>query len=124
MPPRNSRKPASDFTGRKTENLQKEHQEELKARSKEMAMMTAEAEQAKSDEVIDLTKSPRPEPEVTEQESDVVAVEEPYVTIRVNTDLEQVTIGYGNNYDFEVGRNYRVPRHVAEHLEEKGVVYH
>lgn len=46
------------------------------------------------------------------------------VTIRVNTALEQVTIGAGNTFDFMEGRRYRVPRWVAAHLEEKGYVYH
>ncbi len=51
-------------------------------------------------------------------------VGEPEVVIRVNTDLKQVTIGVGNEYDFERGKRYRVPRHVALHLEERGYVYH
>jgi hypothetical protein len=46
------------------------------------------------------------------------------VTIRVNEDLEKVTIGAGNHYDFEAGRRYSVPKHVADHLEEKGYVWH
>lgn len=44
--------------------------------------------------------------------------------IRVNTTLENVTIGVGTSYNFEEGKQYRVPAHVAAHLEEKGYVWH
>jgi hypothetical protein len=54
----------------------------------------------------------------------VVEVEVPSVVVRVNSDLPQVTIGAGNLYDFEEGRQYKVPKHVADHLEEKGYVWH
>jgi hypothetical protein len=36
-------------------------------------------------------------------------------------DLEDVTIGYGNTFNFKQDFRYRVPRWVAAHLEEKGV---
>jgi hypothetical protein len=53
-----------------------------------------------------------------------VEVEERKVVIRVNEDCPAVTIGYGKTYDFVEGQRYRVPLHVYEHLEEKGLVYH
>jgi hypothetical protein len=33
------------------------------------------------------------------------------------------TVGVGNNYSLEEGRTYDLPRHVAEHLLEKGLVW-
>lgn len=54
----------------------------------------------------------------------VTIVDENTAIIRVNEDLENVTIGHGHNYDFMMGQRYRVPIHVAAHLEEKGFVYH
>lgn len=42
-------------------------------------------------------------------------------TIKVLYDLEQVTIGQGNTYDFKAEYRYKVPRWVAAHLEEKGL---
>lgn len=45
------------------------------------------------------------------------------VIVRVNADLEEVTLGYGNTYTFQEGRRYRVPRWVAEHLEERGLTW-
>jgi hypothetical protein len=44
--------------------------------------------------------------------------------IRVNATLDQVTIGTGTEYNFREGQKYRVPAHVAAHLEEKGYVWH
>ncbi len=46
------------------------------------------------------------------------------VIIRVNCDLDEVTLGYGNTVSFKQGGKYRVPRWVANHLEEKGLVWH
>lgn len=44
--------------------------------------------------------------------------------IRVNTTLENVTIGAGTDYSFVEGQQYRVPTHVADYLEELGYVWH
>lgn len=43
--------------------------------------------------------------------------------IRVAVDLEDVTIGAGNQYTFRRGKKYKVPKHVADHLEEKGLLW-
>jgi len=51
-------------------------------------------------------------------------VEVPVVEFMVNTDLESVTIGVGTNYDFELGKVYRAPKYIRDHLESKGYVYH
>lgn len=57
-------------------------------------------------------------------DSGVQLADEGTKVIRVNTTLEQVTIGVGTEYNFEEGKQYRVPAHVAAHLEEKGYVWH
>lgn len=44
------------------------------------------------------------------------------VLIRAEYDLEDVTIGYGNTYTLKQGWRYKVPRHVAIHLESKNVI--
>lgn len=54
----------------------------------------------------------------------VIIADEATAIIRVNEDLDNVTIGAGNHYSFEMGVRYRVPLHVALHLEEKGYVWH
>lgn len=49
-------------------------------------------------------------------------VEREAVLVRARYDLEQVTIGHGNTYDFEEGRQYKVPPNVANHLAERALV--
>lgn len=44
------------------------------------------------------------------------------VLVRANVDMEQVTIGVGNHFDFEAGRKYRLPFNAARHLAENGHV--
>lgn len=51
-----------------------------------------------------------------------VRVEKTATLIRARYDLPQVTIGHGNTYDFEEGRQYRVPPNVANHLAERELV--
>lgn len=51
-----------------------------------------------------------------------VRVEKTATLIRARYDLPQVTIGHGNTYDFEEGRQYRVPPNAANHLAERGLV--
>lgn len=40
------------------------------------------------------------------------------VKVRARYDMDKVTVGKGTFYDFEEGRQYLVPPHVAEHLSE------
>ena len=46
------------------------------------------------------------------------------IVVRFNCDLEEVTIGHGNTFSFVQGQKYRLPRWVAEHFDEKGVLWH
>jgi hypothetical protein len=46
------------------------------------------------------------------------------VLIRVNEDLDDVTIGVGNHYSFKMGQKYKVSKQIADHLEEKGYIWH
>lgn len=48
----------------------------------------------------------------------------PTRVVRTNTDLEDVQVGLSFRSSFEAGRAYRVPGFVADHLEEKGLLYH
>lgn len=114
-----------DLTGKIKADNTAAHAKEIEERASEMSMATASLAQAK-DEVIDLT-APKPAPEV-ESVGDVevspITIEDDLVNFRVNTTMEQVTIGAGNHYDFVEGQQYRAPRWVYKHLDEKGVVYH
>lgn len=113
----NSKKRPGDITGRKAEMLAAQHQDELKARAAEISLMN-EADEAAKLEVVSLI------PERRDVEQGAVRVEVPFKTIRVNTTLENMTYGHGVDYTFEEGRTYKVPREVADHLEEKGYVWH
>lgn len=120
MPPR---KRAGDLTGLETERLQKENQEELKQRAKEIAMM-AEV-QADEDAVpVDYTNGPVAKP--VEDDLTVlpdIELEAPTRTIILNTSLESMTFGAGKHYTFEEGRKYTVPLDLAKHLESKGLLW-
>ncbi len=109
-----------DFTGRLAQQKAAEHAEELVEKARTTALINAQNEAERVGTVVDYTAKPEARVEVAET---VEALPEE-VTIRVNCDLEQVTIGKGTSFDFETGRKYKVPRFVAEHLEEKGFVWH
>jgi len=108
-----ARKSPADYTGRQAEKLAEDRKDELDARKGKIT-----------------TVAPTPvAPDNASEDDDIVfsykvEANEPMVRIRVNTDLEQVTIGYGNTYNFYRDRWYKVPKHVADHLERLGYVYH
>ena len=68
--------------------------------------------------------NPRGVDVVEEDDFEPVVVEAEYVVIRASDDLEDFTFGAGNNYTLVRGRKYRLPKAVADHLDEKGYVYH
>lgn len=152
-----------DVTGRKREELAREHSEELKAREGEISLITAERTRSENEDIIDLEtreiikddgsvlkmddededegprligsstatmeieELPDPKEEQAKNGKVVHAHTVEYlnekVVVRVNCDLEEVTLGYGNIFSFVEGRRYRVPRWVAMHLEEKGLTW-
>jgi len=110
-----------DLTGRKKAQLEAEAAEQRKEAASRMAMVTAQAEEAKHD-VIDISG-----PDSVEQQGEdgkVVSVATPKKKMRVNSTLEAVTIGHGTNYNFEVGQTYKVDAHVYDYLDELGFVWH
>lgn len=119
-----ARPKANDFTGREREKLQKEHAEELARRSEEMSMATAAAADAAANTITDLTQNPGVPTVIDSVEEVEINVSEAVVVIRVNEDIEDMTLGVGNNYTFKAGQKYKVPKHVADHLEEKGYIWH
>jgi hypothetical protein len=115
---------ANDFTGRERARLQKEHSEQLALRAEEMSMATAAAASEAANSITDLTGRPDAPVIVDSVEEVEINVSEAVVVIRVNEDIEDMTLGVGNNYTFKAGQKYKVPKHVADHLEEKGYVWH
>lgn len=127
-----------DFTGQQKAKLAKEHAEEVARRGDELAMMEAAEQEAAQNRVTDYTQGTPDAPIILDSIEDLTQADEellldpdsvalreqPVRTIRVNADLERVTIGAGNHYTFREGEKYKVPAFVADHLEEKGYVWH
>lgn len=80
-----------------------------------------------STSTLDIEELPDPKPQVDDRGNVVLAQSVEYlnekVVIRVNCDLEDVTLGYGNTFTFLEGRRYRVPRWVQQWLEERGLTW-
>lgn len=107
----------TDVTGRVREQMLEENAEALQARANEMSMASAQA-QAKLNEVIDATV---PDRQTVIVDSPIeVGVQDETVVIRVVQDIENMTLGAGNNYNFKAGQKYSVTKAVATHLKEKG----
>jgi hypothetical protein len=120
MPPR---KRVGDLTGIETQRLQKEHQDELKKRQTEIAMMN-ELETEYSDIPVDYSAGPITSVVQNDLElADEIEVEAPTRTISPNTTLESVTYGQGQHYSFEEGTKYVVSLDLARHLESKGLLW-
>lgn len=118
MPP--TRRRSQDYTGSQADKLAKERDEAAAARAAEITMTQQATEQAK-EEVVDYVSPPQDEAPVAQHS---VEVRQPYRTVRINSDLEQVTYGAGNHYDFERGRTYKLPADFADHLDRQGFVWH
>lgn len=108
----------SDVTGRAREKALKENQEAVLERAAEMSMATAEAKIKLETEVIDATVPDRQT--VIVDDPIKVGSQEDTVVVRVLEDIENMTLGAGNNYSFKAGQKYQVTRAVAQHLEAKG----
>lgn len=113
----------TDVTGRQREAQIKANAEALAQRANEMSMATAEEAYKTETEVLDLTKPSTSPTVIDEVESVGVDLADDTEVIRVAEDLDFVTIGAGNNYSFKAGKKYKVPKHVAAHLKEKGYLY-
>jgi hypothetical protein len=109
-------KPA-DVTGRKRDAMVTANLEEMQEKANSMSMATAEAKIKLETEVIDATK---PDRQTVIVDEPTVVSDDAEVVIRVIEDIENMTLGSGNNYSFKAGQKYKVTKHVAQHLLEKG----
>jgi hypothetical protein len=135
---KSSRKRPADFTGRQTEQLNEAHKTERIEQSQRIALVNAELEEEKNI-IVDYTGSEEPMPAVEVRQ---VEVNSPNRMIRVNSDIDQMTygrevidpgdytaspprpaiLGSLNTYNFKEGQVYRVPKEVADHLNDKGYI--
>jgi hypothetical protein len=118
-----TKRPA-DFTGITGERLAAQHAKEVALKAKEMSMLN---QVAADEDAADVDYSEVHTP-VFETDADgeftAIEIKPKNKKIRVNSELEDVTVGHGNHYSFHPGPWYTVPENVAAHLEEKGYVYH
>jgi|SRR5581483_8174320 len=131
-----------DMTAVRKAALEEQHAEEQAARAAELSMLAETDTWEKQNTVVDYTGADTPLPEVKPVEDDANPVRE----IIIKYPIEQMAFGRevikeaeldGNGnvlvpavlgniryFDFEEGRRYRVPRPLADHLDERGYVFH
>jgi len=108
-----------DLAAITAKKLEADHASELRAREEELATsLRLEAEA--SDEVIDLTEQDLPEIEEPVEVGDDREVFE----VRINAEIQDMTLGAGKIYNFTEGGKYKVTRHMRDHLEERGYIWH
>lgn len=112
----------TDVTGRQREEQIKANVEEIQKRASEMSMASMEAQAKLDTEVLDLTVEGKATV-IDEVEDLGVDLAGDTAIIRVAEDLDFVTIGAGNHFSFKAGQKYKVAKHVAAHLQEKGYLY-
>jgi hypothetical protein len=117
-------KKQNDFTGRQAAEQAAKAAETKKARAEEISMRTA-AEQREFDEnVFDVTQNAQA-PVVLDEVVEVgVKTADDSVVVRVAEDIDNMTVGYRNNYTFKAGGKYKVPQAVADRLENLGLLWH
>lgn len=132
-----SSKAAGDFTGRMTEKRALEQKDELERRQNEIA--TAQRLEQEHDDSVFIDYSDPDHPrEVplsgaalydgldadTVVEEETVTVADPGQRMIMVRPIETIefTKGYGNVYSLKAGVRSLVPKHVADHLEEKGLI--
>jgi hypothetical protein len=108
-----------DVTGKAREAQISANAEALAERAASMSMATAEAQIKLETEVVDYT-NPTKATVIIDEPTVVAAADEETVVIRVVEDIENMTLGVGNYYSFKAGQKYKVAKHVAQHLQEKG----
>jgi hypothetical protein len=118
-----SKAKVTDVTGRQREAQIKANAEALAERAGQISMATAEAVAKLETEVVDLTNPNAVATVIDEVETVGVSLADDTQVIRVAEDLDFVTIGVGNHYSFKAGQKYKVAKHVAQHLQEKGYLY-
>ena len=117
-------KPTSplDATGLAAEKAAKANQAELRKRKDEISIAAQIEAESLENDIFD-PKNPET-PLVLDDIEDVgVTVANDSVIIRTITDIEEMTYGVGNSYTFKAGVKYRVPKSLADYLEQLGYIW-
>ena len=111
-----------DATGKAAEQAAKKNAEALKKRKEEISIATQlEAESLEKD-VFD-PKKPDAPLVLDEIENVGVSTAGDMVVIRTITDIDDMSYGVGNTYTFKAGVKYRVPKSLANYLEQLGYIW-
>lgn len=110
-----SRSKPSDFSGRQRETEAAKAAKDLAERNGQIALAQQIELDREDTDVFDPASN-----ESLGHQAQVVLDDTSEVVIRVVEDIEDMTLGAGTHYTFQVGKKYKVPRYVAEHLASIG----
>ena len=112
----------TDATGRARAKAIKENATELQRRQDEITTIAAAEAYSMQNDVFDPKQIE--EPLVIDEIITVGAdLADDTVIIRLVSDIETMSWGYGNNYSFAAGVKYKVPKDLANHLDSLGYLY-
>lgn len=112
-----------DATGKAAEDAAKQNAEELKKRKDELTTVRQEESEIEETAVFDPKKPDEPLLIDEVEEIGVNVRGQEKVIIRTITDIENMTYGVGNVYNFKSGVKYSVPRDLAAYLESLGYTW-
>ena len=111
-----------DATGKAAEQATKKNAEALKKRKEEISIATQLETESLEKDVFD-PKKPDAPLVLDEIENVGVSTAGDMVIIRTITDIEDMSYGVGNTFTFKAGVKYRVPRSLADYLEQLGYIW-
>jgi hypothetical protein len=111
-----------DATGKAAEQAAKKNAEALKKRKEEISIATQLETESLEKDVFD-PKKPDAPLVLDEIENVGVSTAGDMVIIRTITDIEDMSYGVGNTFTFKAGVKYRVPRSLADYLEQLGYIW-
>ena len=111
-----------DATGKAAEQAAKKNAEALKKRKEEISIATQLETESLEKDVFD-PKKPDAPLVLDEIENVGVSTAGDRVIIRTITDIDDMSYGVGNTYTFKAGVKYRVPRSLADYLEQLGYIW-
>lgn len=112
-----------DATGKAAEDAAKKNAEELKKREAEISTVRQTERELEETAVFDPRKPDEPLLIDEVEELGVSVNGDDKVIIRTITDIEDMTYGVGNVYNFKSGVKYSVPRDLAAYLESLGYIW-
>lgn len=108
-----------DYTGKQRQQMAEENAEELAQAAKQMSMIQQVEVETNELDAFDPASGESLGRAATLKVDDA----EQFALIKVVEEIQDMTFGAGNNYSFEVGKQYKVPLLLAEYLDDLGYVW-